>query len=276
MPAPAAIPITRDQPHRIGARFGFRPSEARLLEPPGMINSTYALDTKRVLRVPRDHSAHVEQTRHAASRQPDKRGNPMRQLFAALSLILAAPAVASAAAPIVSGDYDGAMIVAYNPANGEFSGYVDMSEDGTPSFSCVFYLQGKLTGASAAIETYYPGTPKDVIKGKLILSDPKHFRVVLVTDPGGCQNLQPFNDASVPATFDLADARPWTSIAVVKSNRAYFYDAAGAATHRKAYVVQDDGLGVRAAKHGWVQVEYTGGNSTISGWLKASDLYTLH
>ena len=202
----------------------------------------------------------------------------MRHVLAALSLILAAlaaPAVASAAAPLVSGDYDGAILVAYNPASGEFSGYVDMTEDGTPSFSCIFYLHGKLAGASTAIETYYPGTPRDVIKGKLILSDPKHFRVVLVTDPGGCQNLQPFNDASVPATFDLADAHPWTSIAVVKSNKAYFYDAAGAAAHRKSYLVQGDGVGVRAAKPGWVQVDYTAGSAPVSGWLKTSDLYSL-
>jgi hygromycin-B 7''-O-kinase len=42
------------------------PGEARLLEPAGIINSTYALDAKRVLRVPRDHPAHVEQARREA------------------------------------------------------------------------------------------------------------------------------------------------------------------------------------------------------------------
>jgi len=199
----------------------------------------------------------------------------MRELLAALSLALAAPGLAVAAAPVVSGDYDGAMLLAYNPANGEVSGYVNMTEDGTPSFDCTFYLHGKLAGGTAAIDAYFADTPKDVIKGKLVLSGPKHFRVVLATDPGGCQNLQPFNDPDVPATFDLADAHPWTSIAVVKSAKAYFYDSAGAAAHRKGYLVTDDGVGVRASKPGWVEVDYTGGNTTVSGWLKTSDLYSL-
>ena len=196
----------------------------------------------------------------------------MRRVFAALSLVLAAPASASAAAPVVSGDYDPGMLVAYDPASGQVSGYVDMTEDGTPSFACILYLKGKLVGANAAIETFFPDAPKDVIKGKLTLSDAKHFKVVLVTEHGGCQNLNPFADPALPATFDLATAHPWTSIAVVKSAKAYFYDAAGAATHRKAYLVQGDGVGVRAAKPGWVQVDYTG-SSFASGWLKASDLY---
>jgi hypothetical protein len=198
----------------------------------------------------------------------------MRHLFAALSLVLAGPALAAAAAPVVSGSYDDAMLLAYNPASGEVSGYFDMTRGEQPSFSCIFYLHGKLSGASAAIETYFPATPKDdLIAGKLVLSDAKDFTVQLATDHGGCGMVESFSDPSQPATFDLSAAYPWEAVAVVKSDKAYFYDTPGAATHRKGYVVQGDGVGVRAAQTGWVQVDYVGGAATVSGWLKTSDLY---
>jgi hypothetical protein len=173
----------------------------------------------------------------------------MRRLFAALSLVLAAPALAAAAS--TSGAYNDAMLLGYDPTTQEVSGYFDMTQGGPPSFSCIFYLHGKLAGSSAAIDTYFPQTPKDdLIKGKLVLSDAKHFQVQLATEHGGCGNLEPFADPSQPATFDLAAAHPWDAVAVVRSERAYFYDAPGAAAHRKAYVVEGDGVGVRAAKAG--------------------------
>ena len=198
----------------------------------------------------------------------------MRQLFAALSLVLAAPALASAAAPVTSGAYNDAMLFAYDAATGEVSGYFDMTRGDQPSFSCIFYLHGKLSGASAAIDTYFPETPKDdLIKGKLTLTDAKHFGIRLADEHGGCANVESFADASQPATFDLAAAHPWTAVAVVRSDKAYFYDAPGAAAHRKGYVVKGDEVGVRAAKAGWAQVDYVGGDAPVSGWLRSSDLY---
>ena len=198
----------------------------------------------------------------------------MRQLIAALSLILAAPAAALAAAPVASGAYNDAMLLAYDAASGEISGYFDMTRGEQPSFSCIFYLKGKLAGRTAAIDTWFPAAPNEErIKGKLTLADAKHFTIRLASEHGGCANVESFADASQPASFDLAGAHPWTAVAVVRSAKAFFYDAPGAAAHLKAYVVQGDGVGVRAAKPGWVQVDYVGGDATISGWLKQSDLY---
>jgi hypothetical protein len=197
----------------------------------------------------------------------------MRRLIVALSLVLAAPTLASAA-PLASGAYNDAMLLAYDAATGEVSGYFDMTRGDPSLFSCIFYLHGKLSGASAAIDTYFPETPKDdLIKGKLVLTDAKHFGVQLASEHGGCANVESFADPSQPATFELAAAHPWDAVAVVRSDKAYFYDAPGAAAHRKAYLVQGDGVGVRAAKAGWVQADYVGGDATVSGWLKSSDLY---
>jgi hypothetical protein len=200
----------------------------------------------------------------------------MRQLFIATALLLTAPA-GVAAAPPASGEYNDAMLFAYDAASGEVSGYFNMTQgEGPPSFSCIFYLHGKLAGSTAAVDTYFPETPKsDLIKGKLTVTDGKDFKVVLPKEHGGCWNVEHFADSSDPAKFDLAAAHPWTRVAVVKSAKAYFYDAPRATAHRKTYVVKGDGLGVRAGKSGWAEVDYTGGDKPISGWVKTSDLYAL-
>lgn len=197
----------------------------------------------------------------------------MRAIWLTLSLAALAPALA-AAAP-ATGAYENGLILGYDPASGVVSGYFDMTQDGPPMISCVFYLRGKLAGAAAAVDTYYPADPKgDLIKGQLTVETRTKVRIALPTDHGGCANLWPFAEADQPAEFDLATARPWTSVRAVKAARAWFYPSAGAAAHGRAYLVSGDGVGVLAVKGGWVQAEFTGGRRPVAGWLKASDLYS--
>jgi hypothetical protein len=200
----------------------------------------------------------------------------MRPFIAALGLLLLAPLSALAAPPVSAGAYNDAMLIGYDPATGIVRGYFDMQRGEQPSFSCIFYLHGKLAGSRAAIETFFPPTPKDeVIKGELDLTDASHFQVRLASEHGGCGMVESFADANQPASFDLATARPWVSVAVVKAAKAYFYDSPGGQAHRKAYLVKGDGVGVRAARPGWIEVDYTGGDKMVSGWLRAADVYPL-
>jgi hypothetical protein len=200
----------------------------------------------------------------------------MRVLFAAFALLFIAPPPALAAPPISAGAYNDAMLIGYDPATGIVRGYFDMQRGEQPSFSCIFYVHGKLVGSKAAIETFFPATPKDeVIKGDLDLTDASHFQIRLKDEHGGCAMVESFADASQPASFDLATARPWTSVAIVKASRAYFYDSPTSKTHRKGYLLKGDGVGVRVARPGWIAVDYTGGDKMVSGWLKAADVYPL-
>jgi hypothetical protein len=199
----------------------------------------------------------------------------MKLIARALGVLLVlAASTAHAAPPIATGSYADAMLIGYDPASGALSGYFDMQRGDPPMFSCIFYLSGKLSGSAATIRTYFPQTPKDdLISGKLTLQNPKAFRVVLKSEHGGCANVESFADKTMPADFQLDTAYPWTSVRVVKAAKAYFYPAPAAAAHGRAYIVQGDGVGVRAAQTGWLQVDYVGGDKPVSGWLKASDLY---
>lgn len=182
------------------------------------------------------------------------------------------PAAASAAPALQSGVYDNTLLLAVDPASGAVSGYFDMTQGGQPSFSCIFYLKGRIAGGSAAIDTYFPGDPNsDRITGRLATSA-GGVRITLPTEHGGCANVWHFADAENPADFALQAARPWTQVRVVKAAKAYFFPAPGAA-HGRAYLVRGDGVGVRAVQAGWVQADFPGETRTSSGWLRESDLY---
>ena len=196
----------------------------------------------------------------------------MRGLFLALGLVTL-PGLAGATPTIASGAYDNTLLIGVDPATSAVSGYFDMTRGGQPSFSCIFYLKGRLAGRMGKLATFFPGDPKgDLIAGALRSLGPGKLRLALATEHGGCANVWQFADMSQPADFALQQAQPWTSVRVVKANKAYFYAAPGAA-HGKAYIVKGDGVGVRATQPGWAQADFVGENSASSGWLRESDLY---
>ena len=196
-----------------------------------------------------------------------------RLLLAAIAACLSTGIADSA--PVASGVYDNTLLIGVDPATRAVSGYFDMTRgEQPPSFSCIFYLKGRIAGAAAAVSTYFPDDPKgDLIKGTLNATGAGKVRVSLPTEHGGCANVWPFADKTQPADFELQSAQPWIAVRVVSAAKAYFYPSAGAAAHGKAYIVKGDGVGVRAARPGWAQVDFIGETRTSSGWLREADLY---
>lgn len=180
----------------------------------------------------------------------------------------------TASADLASGVYDGSLLIGFEPATGVVSGYFREEQGKQPSFSCIFYLRGRLQGAEAAIKTYFPETPTEkVIKGRLAVEAGGRLRIRLAEEHGGCWNVQHFADEKEPAEFMLDGPRRWRSVAVVRSDKAYFFDGPASGSHRNAYLVKGDGVGVRAAQPGWLQVDFVGGRRTVSGWIRQSDVY---
>ena len=198
-----------------------------------------------------------------------------RLALALLAAVLAPGTAVAAGTTLATGAYENTLMIGYDPATGLVTGYFDMTYPGPPEMSCAFYLKGKLAGADAAIDSYYPDDPKgDLIKGSLSLQGRGKVGVRLAADHGGCGNVWQFADASSPLSiFALEAAHAWTSVRVVKADKAYFYPAAGAAAHGKAYIVAGDGVGVKASQTGWDEVDYTGGKRVVSGWVRDEDLF---
>lgn len=196
-----------------------------------------------------------------------------RAIVALAALLAVAPAAPRAApAAIASGVYDNTLMLAVD-ASGRLSGYFDMSQPGPPEIDCIAYLRGKLAGSGGAVSSTEPGLPDErPINGRIASTGAGKVRISLPTEPDGCGNIWSFANQDNPADFTLQHAEPWTSVRVVKADKAYFSPKPGAA-HGRAYVVKDDGVGVRATQAGWVQADFVSDSSTTSGWLRESDLY---
>jgi hypothetical protein len=182
----------------------------------------------------------------------------------------------AAAAPstIVSGDYGDGMLIAIDPATRVVTGYYSADNiDG--QFSCIFYLTGKLGGSPIPVSTYFPATPEQKITGKLFPQASDKLTLRLSAEHGGCWNVMHFADDDNPAEFTLAARHPCLSVAVVRSDRAYFFDTPTSPQHRKDYVVKGDGVGVRAAQAGWLQVDFLGQKKITSGWIGKADVYLV-
>ena len=179
---------------------------------------------------------------------------------------------ASAAPPIASGAYDNTLILAVGP-DGRFTGHFDMRDPGPPERDCIVDFRGKLVGSGGTITAYDAGDPTArVINGRIAATGPGAVRISLPEEPDGCGNTWSFANQDDPADFKLERREPWTAVREVKANRAYFSPSPGA-PHGRAYVVQFNGVGVRATQAGWVQADFPGGTRDSSGWLKESDLY---
>ena len=190
---------------------------------------------------------------------------------AAVLALAAGPAIAAPPA-IASGDYDNTLILAVGP-DGRFTGHFDMRDEGPPERDCIVDFRGKLAGNGGTITAYDQGDPTArVINGRIAATGPGAVRISLPEEPDVCGNTWSFANQDDPADFKLESREPWTAIREVKANRAYFSPSPGA-PHGRAYVVQFNGVGVRATRGGWVQADFTGGTHDTSGWLKESDLY---
>ncbi|WP_066803203.1 hypothetical protein [Sphingomonas asaccharolytica] len=199
-----------------------------------------------------------------------------RTLAGAAFLAVATAASTASSRPvsdsdIASGDYGGEMLIAVDPASHVVRGYYQ-SSTGNGRFNCIFYFSGKVNGA---IRSYFPETPDEVVMGTLSRESDGSLSVRLATEHGGCWNVQHFADKDQPAEFTLQTAYPWVSVAVIKRARAHLYDSPISKAPRKAYVVKGGGVGIRASRPGWIQVDFLGGGKAVSGWIRSSDVYPL-
>jgi hypothetical protein len=194
--------------------------------------------------------------------------------LASMLVWMAAPGASARADELLvkPGVYEGLLLVGYDPSSKTVSGYFS-EELGGGQFSCIFYLSGRVGGAAARIESYFPETPRDRIAGSMTSGKDGLLAVSLAEEHGGCLMTEHFADKAKPREFELSAAHPWLSIRVVKSKKAYFYNAPDGRDRRKAYLVRGDGVGVKSSKTGWLEVDFAGPEKTTSGWMREAEFY---
>lgn len=179
---------------------------------------------------------------------------------------------------VVAGDYGMGLRFAFNPSTHKLTGYFEdytygiESPPSAPQFSCVFYLEGTVTGTTGTLRTAYPNDAADLIIGHYELVSPNTIRLQLDAEHGGCWNVQHFVDA--PVSFTLEHPRRWIQIRYIVSDKAYFYSAPSKGKKRKSYLVKNDFFCVEKITKEWVYGTFYGEKES-KGWIRIGELNEL-
>ncbi len=174
---------------------------------------------------------------------------------------------------LTAGDYDGTLSLAFNPKTQIVTGYYENHTGDDDKFSCVFYLEGTVTGTQFKIQTYFPNDKSDdLIEGDMELVDPKALKIKLPEEHGGCWNVEHFADE--PVRFELYKATKWIQINYTIKEKVPLYRSKNEVKKMKSFLVKNDLVYVEKIEEGWAYTTYFG-KRTVKGWIKISDLNEL-
>ena len=179
---------------------------------------------------------------------------------------------------LISGDYGYGMKLSFDASSniltGYFENYTGLDEQTqNPKFSCIFYIEGKVTGKKFSIKTYYPEDKKDdMISGTIEIIDNKTIKIKLPEEHGGCWNVQHFADN--PEEFTLDKKTNWTQIRYIDKPRSFFYKDQSNTNQTKIYLVKGDVVCIEKIENGKAFCTYFGKKIT-KGWINISDLNKL-
>lgn len=179
---------------------------------------------------------------------------------------------------IVPGDYGDGFTLAYDSTTKKLTGYYENytgydEHTGNPRFSCVFYIEGTVTGKKIQVQTYSPTDKKDdLIQGAFEIVTNRRVQIKLPQEHGGCWNVEHFADSSVE--FALEKEQPWIQIRYVNAAKANFYSDKSEDKRLKAYILKGDVVYVEKIEQEWAYCTYNGKKVT-KGWLKVAELNKL-
>lgn len=179
---------------------------------------------------------------------------------------------------IVSGEYDSGMKLSYDVSSKTLTGYFESytgfdEETQNPRFSCIFYIEGKVTGNKIAIKTYYPEDKiDDLILGTIQIINNKTIKISLPNEHGGCWNVQHFADK--PEQFNLEKKSNWIQIRYIKKEKSFFYKEQSSTAPSKIYLLKGDFVCIDKIENGKAFCTYFG-KKISTGWINLTDLNSI-
>lgn len=174
---------------------------------------------------------------------------------------------------ILSGDYDFELKLAFNSNTKKVTGYYENSTGEDNQFSCIFYIEGIVSGNQFKIQTYFPNDKsEDLIEGTMEIVNSKFVKIKLPEEHGGCWNVEHFADK--PVDFELNKKANWIQISYIIKEKSYFFKEKNEGTKMKSYLVKNDFVCVEKIEKEWAYCSYLGKRIT-KGWIKVKDLNQL-
>ncbi|OYU85533.1 MAG: hypothetical protein CFE24_01120 [Flavobacterium sp. BFFFF2] len=191
------------------------------------------------------------------------------------TLLVTLFAVVSFGQSIKSGQY-GTLSLAFDPATKKLTGYFEDhtgwdEQTKAPRFSCVFYIEGLVTGNTFEVSTYYPNDKfEDTIIGEIEIVNNQTVKIKLPNDHGGCWNVQHFADE--PVAFNLDQPASWKQIKFVTKNKSYFYSDNAEHKKQNSFLVKNDFVHIDKRVGKWAFCTFFGDKKATKGWMKMADL----
>lgn len=179
---------------------------------------------------------------------------------------------------LISGEYEFGMNLSYDESSkmltGYFENYTGLDEEtNNPKFSCIFYIEGKVTGKKFSVKTYYPENKgDDVILGTIEIINNKTIKIKLPEERGGCWNVQHFADK--PEQFELEKKSNWIQVRYVNKNKSFFFKENSNLSKTKMYLIKNNIVYVEKIENGKAYCSYKG-KKIIKGWINIKDLNKL-
>lgn len=174
-----------------------------------------------------------------------------------------------------AGDYQDGLRLAYDPQTNKLSGYFESGtgwdeKNQSSRFSCIFYIEGIVSGNKIKIKTYFPtDNASEYINGTLEIVDSKTIRIKLDEEHGGCWNVQHFADKV--EKYSLEQQHSWMQIRYVTVDKAYFHKAKSTKSRMKSYLIKSNFVCIEKIEGDWAYCTFFG-DKTTKGWLKTSEL----
>jgi hypothetical protein len=179
---------------------------------------------------------------------------------------------------IYSGDYSYGLKLSFDSTTKMVTGYFENYtgwdyESKNPKFSCIFYIEGIVTGQQFNIKTYYPAYKEDdLIKGTIEIVSSKNLKIKLNEEHGGCWNVHHFADE--PAEFTIKKNHEWIQVRYLDVDKAFFHSGKYQSKRLKSYLVKGDFVCLERIEQDWAYCT-SFGKKMKKGWLKLSELNKL-
>lgn len=177
--------------------------------------------------------------------------------------------------PLISGDYEIGLKLAFNSKTNKITGYYQNATSWDddlkiPRFTCVFYLEGIYSQDSIVLKTYYPiENSNEYVFGNFDIINNKTISIKLQEEHGGCWNVLHFADSLVQ--FNLLEAKNWIEINYIAANKAYLYKEKSDQEKTNLFLVKGDFVCIYKIENSWAYCSFYG-SKTSTGWIKIEDL----
>lgn len=175
---------------------------------------------------------------------------------------------------VKAGNYGDAVVLAFDSASSEISGYTRMDEhaDDNPNKvvrSCYIMFTGKCNGTDNCPVDFYMGSDSEKITDGFVNVSGKNLTIKTNRSIDLCESFVNLTDGE---TFPFKENKPYLFCRSINKEKVYIYSNPNDTSKTKMYLIKHNYVGILKVSGQWVSIEYWG-KKMIQGWIKKENLF---